>query len=70
VDPTLLESSEKKRDRRMMAPKSAIDDPAMISCPSVVLLWPASASTGITMPSDVLDSMIATSRGTWMIPAA
>ena len=70
VDPALLESPEKKRESRMIAPKSAIDEPAMISWPSAVLLWPASASTGITMPSDVLDSMIATSSGASMRPVA
>jgi hypothetical protein len=33
VDQTLLESPEKKRESRMIAPKSAIDEPAMISWP-------------------------------------
>ena len=47
----------------MIAPKSAIEAAAMISCPNVVASSPESLSTGTSTPSDVAQSMIATSSG-------
>jgi hypothetical protein len=69
VDPTLLESPEKKSESRITAPKSATDEPVMTNCPKEERLCPASASTGTTMPSEVAESMIATSSGACMSPA-
>jgi hypothetical protein len=51
----------KKIDSGMIAAKSAIDPPAITSCPSGVLLSPASLSTGISTPSEVDASTIAIS---------
>ena len=63
-------SPEKKSDSRMIAPKSAIDAAAMISCPNVDAISPASLSTGTSTPSDVAHRMIATSSGVSTRPPA
>ena len=56
-------SPEKKIESRMIAPKSAIEAAAMISCPKVVESCPESLSTGTSTPSEVAQRMIATSSG-------
>ena len=55
---------------RMIAPKSAIDAAAMISCPNVEEISPASLSTGTSTPSEVAHRMIATSSGVSTRPPA
>ena len=54
----------------MIAPKSAIEAAAMISCPNVDEISPASLSTGTSTPSEVAHRMIATSSGVSTRPAA
>ncbi len=54
----------------MIAPKSAIVLAAITSCPSVEPLSPASLSTGISTPSEVAESAIATSSGASTRPAS
>ena len=56
-------SPVKKSESRMIAPKSAIEPAAITSWPSVEPLSPASLSTGISTPSEVATSAIATSSG-------
>ena len=63
-------SPEKKIESRMIAPKSAIDAAAMISCPRVDEISPGSLSTGTRTPSEVAHRMIATSSGVSTRPAA
>ena len=63
-------SPEKKIESRMIAPKSAIDAAAMISCPKVEEISPESLSTGTSTPSDVAQRMIATSSGVSTSPPA
>ena len=69
VDPT-PPSPEKKIESRITAPKSAIVPAAMISCPKVDEISPASLSTGISTPSEVAQRMIATSNGVSTRPPA
>ena len=54
----------------MIAPKSAIDAAAMISCPKVEEISPESLSTGTSTPSEVAQRMIATSSGVSTSPPA
>ena len=56
-------SPAKSSDSRMIAAKSAIEPPAITSCPSGESTRPASLSTGMSTPSDVEPSAIATSSG-------
>ena len=54
----------------MIAAKSAIEPPAMTSCPSGEAIRPVSLSTGMSTPSDVEPSAIATSSGVCTSPPA
>ena len=56
-------SREKKSDSRMTVAKSAIVAPAITSWPNVEPTSPASLSTGMTTPSEVAESTIATNSG-------
>src|SRR5215210_5929848 len=69
VDPT-PPSPEKKSVSRMMAPKSAMDADATMSCPKGDEISPVSFSTGTMTPSEVAHRMIATSSGVSTSPAA
>ena len=57
------DSREKKSESRITVAKSAIVPLAMMSCPKVEPLSPASLRTGTSTPSDVADSTIATNSG-------
>ena len=61
---------EKNNDRRTMAAKSATVAPAMVSRPTSLSAAPESLSTGTTSPSDVADSVTASSSGDRTTPAA
>ena len=54
----------------MIAAKSAIDPPAITSCPSADSTRPESLSTGIRTPSEVEPRAIATSSGVSTSPPA
>jgi hypothetical protein len=60
----------KNSDSRMIAAKSAIEPPASTSRPSGVSIRRESLSTGISTPSDVDPSAIATSSGVSTSPPA
>ena len=54
----------------MIAAKSAIEPPAITSWPSADSIRPESLSTGISTPSEVEPSAIATSSGVCTSPLA
>ena len=66
----LRESREKNSDSRMIVAKSAIVAPAMTSWPNAEPASPRSLSTGMTMPSDVALSAIATKTTSSTMPIA
>ena len=63
-------SPAKNSDSRMIAAKSAIEPAAMTSWPSADSILPVSLSTGISTPSDVEPSAMATSSGVSTRPVA
>ena len=68
--PVLPPEAEKNRDSSTIAAKSAMLAAARAVCPTSLCSWPASLSTGTTRPSEVADSMIASSSGSDTHPAA
>ena len=61
---------EKNRASRSTAPKSPTEAPEITSWPNVLLVSPASLSTGITRPSEVASRMMASSSGLPTRPSA
>ena len=68
--PVLPPDAEKNRDSSTIAAKSAMLAAARAVCPTSLCTWPASLSTGTTRPSDVADSVIASSSGSDTQPTA
>ncbi len=64
----LVASREKNSDSRTTVAKSATDEAAIVSWPSGDAASPASFKTGTMSPSDVAESVIATSSGRCTIP--
>jgi hypothetical protein len=67
--PMLLDSPEKKSVSNTIVPTSAIEEPAITSCPNGVSTCPASFSTAITIPRPVAENITAISRGERTRPA-
>jgi hypothetical protein len=65
----LLDSPEKKSVSNTIVPTSAIEEPAITSCPNGVSTCPASFSTANTIPRPVAENITAISRGERTRPA-